>query len=146
VNEAAHRVRGDDAQQPQHQQDDENCPKHSGSPSLVVVGMGMAPIPVIGLFSLAGLGEFMGFFVIVGQVDPPGIVLAIVPVVVVLVVGIIDSDLDAVVIRCGGGQSRQGRCDSGGQEKRNDITMCKTHMVFSGETLRFQRWNGGKRR
>jgi hypothetical protein len=24
--------------------------------------------------------------------------------------------------------------------------MCKTHMVFSGETLRFQRWNGGKRR
>lgn len=29
VNEAAHRVRADNAQQPEHQQDNEDCPEHS---------------------------------------------------------------------------------------------------------------------
>jgi hypothetical protein len=77
----------------------------------------MAPIPVIGLLSLAGLREFVIFFVIVGQVDSPGVVLVIIPVVVVLVMGIIDSHLNAVVIRSGGGHYCD-RCRKGSGQKK----------------------------
>src|SRR6266849_6031632 len=58
-----------------------------GMQLLVVIWMGVTPIPVMGLLSPAGLRVFVVFLVIAGQVDSPGVVLVIIPVVVVLVVG-----------------------------------------------------------
>ena len=60
--------------------------------------MRMAPIPVIRLLSLAGLREFVRFFVIGGEVESPRGVLVIVPVVIVLVGAVVDSDLDPVIV------------------------------------------------
>src|SRR5580692_4080222 len=96
-------------------------------PSLVVVGVRMAPIPVIRLFSLAGPREFMVLLMVVAQVDSPTVVLVVIPVVVVLVPGIVDADLNAVVIRSGGGHNSHRRRQGSSQQKRTDITMCNTH-------------------
>ena len=108
---ATHRAGSDEPENSLHKQNHKNYPAHPGFAFLV--WMGMAPIPVIGLFSLAGPREFVGLFVIVGQVDSPGVVLVIVPIMVILVIGIIDSDLNAVVIRSGGGHNcHRGRKNS----------------------------------
>jgi hypothetical protein len=79
---------------------------------LVVVRVGMAPIPVMGLLSPAGPREFVGLSVIVAQVYSPGMVLMIIPVVIILVAGIIDSNLNAVGVRSGGGHNCH-RCRDG---------------------------------
>jgi hypothetical protein len=87
----------------------------------------------MGLLSPAGFGELMIFLVIVAQVYSPGFVLTIIPVVVVLVAGIIDSHLNAVVIRSGGGHDCQ-RCRKGSsQQERTDVTMCKAHVKILQE-------------
>jgi hypothetical protein len=57
------------------------------------VWMGVAPIPVVGLFLAIRLGEFVRLLVIFRKVKPPGLVLVIVPVVVVLVIFIVDPNL-----------------------------------------------------
>jgi hypothetical protein len=102
-------------------------------PSLVVVRVGMAPIPVIRLFSLAGLREFMILLMVVAQVDSPTVVLVVIPVVVVLVPGIVDADLNAVVIRSGGGHNSHRRREGSSQQKRTDITMCNAHLKYLQE-------------
>jgi hypothetical protein len=77
-------------------------------PLLVVVGVGMAPIPIMGLLSFAGPRKFVVFPVIVGQIDSPGMILTIIPVVIILMVGIVNSNLDAAVVRSGGGHKCHG--------------------------------------
>ena len=81
---------------------------------LVMVRVRMSPIPVMGLLFLAGLRVFVGFLMIVSQIYSPKVVLVIIPVVVVLVARVINSDLNPVVIRPGSGQNchrrREGSC------------------------------------
>jgi hypothetical protein len=95
----------------------------------------MAPIPVIGLLFLAGPREFVILPVSVGQVDSPGVVLTIIPVVVVLVVGIVYSDLDVSVFGSGSGQNCDRCRQDCGEQKRIDATMCKAHMNILQEKL-----------
>jgi hypothetical protein len=130
VDEAAHRVGSDEPEKPQDKQGRKNRPEHYGSPLLVVVGMRMAPIPVIGLLSLAGLREFVTPLVVIGQVDSPGGVFAIIPVVVVLVVAIVDTDLDAFVFGSGSGQNSERSSKYCSEQKRTDATMCKAHVTI----------------
>lgn len=66
---------------------------------LIVVGMFVAPIPVVSLFSgmlavVLAIGS-----VPLGQVTTVSAVFVIVPIVVVAVIPIVDSDLDAGVLR-----------------------------------------------
>ena len=77
-----------------------------------LVWVRMAPIPVMGLFSPTGPREFVGLSVIIAQVYSPGMVLMIIPVVIILVAGIIDSNLNAVAVRSGGGHNCH-RCRDG---------------------------------
>jgi hypothetical protein len=102
-------------------------------PGLVVVGVGMSPIPVIRLLSLAGLREFMVLLVVVTQVDTPRVILVVIPVVVVLVPGIVDADLNAVVIRSGSGHNSHRRRKCSSQQKRTDVTMCNAHLEYLQE-------------
>jgi len=77
--------------------------------------MRVAPIPVIVLLPLVGLRVLVGLLVIVVQVDSPGVVLTIVPIVVVLVVAVVDANLDAVVFRHRGSHNCQRGGNRGGQ-------------------------------
>src|SRR5579862_670401 len=128
VDEPAHRLGSDGPENPQHERLGKNGPEDFGSPLLVVIRMRMAPIPVIGLLFLAGPREFVILPVIVGQVDSPGVVLTIIPVVIVLVVGIVYSDLDVSVFGSGSGQNCDRCRQDCGEQKRIDATMCKAHM------------------
>jgi diacylglycerol kinase len=76
----------------------------------------VTPIPVIGLLFLVGLLELVGLLVIIVQVDPPRLVLMVVPVVIVLMIAVIDSDLNAVVARYGRGHNDHGCSKHCGQK------------------------------
>lgn len=52
----------------------------------------------------------------------------IIPIVVILVAGIIDSHLNAVVIRSRGGHNGHRSRKESSQYERTDVTMCKAHM------------------
>src|SRR5579864_5410890 len=95
--------------------------------------MGVAPIPVVRLLPFAGLREFVVFLVVVGQIGAPSVVLAVIPVVVVLVMGIIDSDLNPVVLGSGSGQYCDWRNKGGSQQERTNVTMCKAHVTILQE-------------
>ncbi len=86
-------------------------------PLLIVVRMGMAPIPVIRLLFLASLREFVALFVNASQVYSPSGVLVVIQVVVILVVGIIDPGLNGIVFRSGGGHNCHRRRKGGSQQE-----------------------------
>src|ERR1039458_4050800 len=74
-----------------------------GTPQLVVIRMFVAPIPVLLLrFVLLFLVFTIGL-VPFRQKTSVGTVFAVVPVVIVLVVPVIDSNLNAGLLRCCGG-------------------------------------------
>src|SRR3984957_3306943 len=87
--------------------------------------MAVAPVPVFALFLLFGLGVFMVFPVIFGQEAAPRGILVIIPVVIVLVFGIVDTDLDSL---WAGRRDHGNRSDQGRSEKNcSDITMWDMH-------------------
>src|SRR5579863_2526408 len=106
--------------------------------------MGMAPIPVAALLPFTGLREFVVSSVIVGQIDSPGVVLAVVPVVVILVARIVDADLNAVGCRSGSGHDCHWCCNRGGQQERTDVAVCKVHVTILRRNLQYQCWDGDK--
>ena len=65
------------------------------NPSLIVIGMTVAPIPVFPLRSAGLSGIHTIGAVLFHQVTAVGMVLAIIPVVVVLMIPIVDSNLKA---------------------------------------------------
>jgi hypothetical protein len=79
------------------------------------VGMAVAIIPVVRLFLPIGLSEFVRLLVIFRKVSSPGLVLVIIPVVVVLVISVVDSNLHAGLRGRGGCYSHWGG-ECGGKE------------------------------
>lgn len=70
---------------------------------LVMIGMGVTPVPVLRLLLLVRLRVFVRIPVIFDQELVPGAILVVVPVVIILVIFIVDPDLNASVLRCGNG-------------------------------------------
>ncbi len=68
-------------------------------PMISIVGMGMSPVPVLRLLASVGLRVFASIPVVFGKVLVPGAILVVVPVVIILVLSIIDSDLNAGLLR-----------------------------------------------
>ena len=61
--------------------------------------MGMAPIPVFRLLLLVRLREFVRFMVVLGKVPIPGSIFVVIPLVIILMVFIVDSDLNFGILR-----------------------------------------------
>jgi len=61
----------------------------------------MAPSPVIALLSATLLVVLAIVSVLIREIASIGAILAVVPVVIVLVISIVDSDLDAGLLRAG---------------------------------------------
>ena len=72
---------------------------------LVVIWMSVAIIPVLPLLLLVRLGEFVRIPVVLVKVLPPGAIFVVIPVVIILVLSIVDSDLNAGLLRSGGGHN-----------------------------------------
>jgi len=72
---------------------------------LVVIWMRMAIIPVSRLLPLVRLREFVRIPMVFRKVLPPGAIFVVIPVVIVLVLSIVDSDLNAGLLRYGGGHN-----------------------------------------
>src|SRR5229473_2156728 len=87
---------------------------------LVVIWMGVAIIPVIRLLPLARLREFVRIPVLCRKVLPPGAIFVVVPVVIVLVLSIVDSELNAGLLRYRSGHNGHRRHKGSGQEQRSD--------------------------
>src|ERR1017187_6166205 len=66
-----------------------------------IIGMSMAPVPVLRLLLLFRLGIFVRIPVVFAEVLVPGAILVVVPVVIILVLSIVDADLNVGLLRCG---------------------------------------------
>ena len=71
--------------------------------TLVFVRMSVAPLPVLRLLFLVGLGKFVGTSMVFREVLPPGAIFVVIPVVIVLVILIVNADLNASLLRYGNG-------------------------------------------
>lgn len=80
-----------------------NCLVVVGIAMISIIGMSMAPGPVLRLLLLVGLRVFMRIPVVFCEVLVPGAILVVVPVVIILVLLIVDADLNARILRCGHG-------------------------------------------
>src|SRR5580700_10677323 len=92
--------------------------------------MGVTPGPIVVLLFPAGLLVFVLMLVILGKVQIPRSILAVVPAVIVLVSAIIDSNLHARLgLRYGyhDNRSRKG----GGQAEITDPAASSTHIESS---------------
>jgi len=69
----------------------------------------MAPGPVIALLSAALLVVLPIVSVLIREIASVGAILAVVPIVIVLVIPIVDSDLDAGLLRRWGGHNDHWR-------------------------------------
>jgi hypothetical protein len=78
--------------------------------------MGVAIIPVFRLLPLARPREFVRISVVLVKVLPPGAVFVVIPVVIVLVLSIVDSELNAGLLRCRSGHNYHWRNKGSGQE------------------------------
>jgi hypothetical protein len=76
----------------------------------------MAVIPVLRLLLLFRHLEFVRLLVVFLKVLPPGAIFVVVPVVVVLVVSIVDSELNAGLLRQRCGHNCHWQRKGGGQE------------------------------
>ena len=83
---------------------------------IAIVGMGVAPVPVLRLLPLIGLLIFVGVPVVFGKVLTPGAIFVVVPVVIILVLFIVDADLDAGLLRSGCGHEGQRGGKSSGEK------------------------------
>ena len=83
---------------------------------IAIVGMGVAPVPVLRLLPLIGLCVFVSVSVVFGEVLTPGAVFVVVPVVIILVLFIVDADLDADFLRSGRGHEGQRGGKSSGEK------------------------------
>jgi hypothetical protein len=101
-----------------------------GHSLLIVVGMTVAPVPVVAVHSvvLALVGPIAP--VLHDEVAPVSAVFAVVPVVVVAVVAIVDADLHVCFLRPGAGyeNGRRGKCDA--QEQQTEVSIDMTHDDF----------------
>jgi hypothetical protein len=69
----------------------------------------------------------MIFSVIVGQIDSPGMIFAVIPVVIVPVVTVVNADLNAAFLRYGSCHDCN-RCGEGSsQEQRTDVAVRMAH-------------------
>ena len=82
----------------------------------------MAPIPVLRLLFVVRPGKLVGFLVVFRLVLPPGAIFVVIPVVIVLVVLIVNSDLNVGFLRRRDSHNCHWRDEGGGQEKRSEIT------------------------
>jgi hypothetical protein len=89
--------------------------------------MTVAPVPVLRLLLFACLREFVSAPGIVRTIPPVGPVFFVIPVMVVLVVPIVDSDLNASVLRFGHCHDCCRRSKGSSQEERTDVAMCVMH-------------------
>lgn len=71
------------------------APRRRLAPVVVVIRMFVTPIPIVGLFLLAGFLEVMLFHVVVGLILDPGFIFVVVPIVIVLVGRVVNADLSA---------------------------------------------------
>ena len=62
-------------------------------------------------------------------VPAPGAIFVVIPIVIVLVVLIVDSDLNAGFLRHRDSHNCHWRHEGGGQEKRGEVTMGNMHVV-----------------
>lgn len=76
---------------------------------LIVVWMAVAPVPVITLLPAALLVVLPIVSVLICEIASVGAILAVVPIVIVLVIPIVDSDLDAGLLRRRGGHDDHWR-------------------------------------
>jgi len=65
---------------------------------VAIVGMRVAPVPILRLLPLVGSGVFVGLAVIFREVLIPGAILIVVPVVIVLVLTVVDAVLTVVIV------------------------------------------------
>jgi hypothetical protein len=72
-------------------------------PSLIVIRMTVAPIPIVPLHFVV-LPVVLAITPVLCQVAPVGAVLVVVPVMVVAVVRVVDSDADLLSVRLGHNQ------------------------------------------
>jgi hypothetical protein len=100
-----------------------------------MVRVRMAPIPVVGLLPFAGVREFVGLFVVVGQVDAPGAVLVIIPVMVILVARIVEFHLNAVVFRSRHSHNCNRSRKGSDSKERTKGTTRETHIITLQEKL-----------
>jgi hypothetical protein len=76
------------------------------------------------------LGVFVRIPVVFAEVLPPGAIFVVIPVVIILVVLIVDSNLYSRLLRHRDGHDRARRRNGSAQEKRSDVMMCTVHVVF----------------
>jgi hypothetical protein len=103
----------------------------SGGPSrLIVVGMTMAPVPVMAVHSvvLALVGPIAP--VLDHEVVSVSAVFAVVPIVVVAVVAIVDADLHVCFLRPGAGDEDGRRGKSSTQEQQTEVSIDMTQDDF----------------
>jgi len=88
----------------------------SETPASIVIWMAVAPVPVILLLLMVPRGILVILLVPFFQVAPVGAVFAFIPIVVVMVARIVDSDLNAGFLgRCSGHDG--SACHKGSREK-----------------------------
>lgn len=93
-----------------------------------LVRMGVAPVPVFGLFAAVGLGKLVFLAMIFVEEAMPRFILVIVPLVIVLVVAIVDAAIVAVlVLRSGRGENHRGRGECAGKKYGCQIAMQFCH-------------------
>jgi hypothetical protein len=96
---------------------------------IAIIGMSVAPVPVLRLLPLVRSGEFVRIPVVFHEVSIPGAVLVVVPVVIILVVFIVDANLNAGLLWYGHGHDGYWRGEGRGEEKRSEVTMRSVHVV-----------------
>ena len=69
-----------------------------------IIGMRVAPVPVLRLLFLVRSGVFVRTSVVLGEVCAPSAIFVVVPIVIILVVFVVDPDLNAGLLRSGCGQ------------------------------------------
>ena len=88
----------------------------------------MAPVPVMLLMFVLLFVVRAIILVPFGQVASVGVFFAVIPVVIIPVVSIVDSELNTCFLRCcssyDGATCRKGS----GQEQRSDVTVCAVHI------------------
>jgi hypothetical protein len=97
---------------------------------LIVVGMTVAPLPVVAVDSVvlalvATIAPVLDY-----EVAPISAVFAVVPVVVVAVVAIVDADLDASFLRLGAGDEDGRRGKSSTQKQQTEVSIDMTQDDF----------------
>lgn len=87
--------------------------------------MTVAPVPIIVLAVMILFGILAIFIVPFAEVGAIGVVFVIIPVVIIMVMGVIDADLNC--LGCGGSEKRAAGGKSSRQNQSAGDAMCKVH-------------------